>query len=186
MDEQKLIKGLKQKKIWAYEVLYDDYAPKLGSLVKSYLGTDDVEDVLQETFIKVFKNIKKFRGEAKLSTWLYRITINVCNDLISKRKKRNYFLVDFQEDEEKPSLDPPAPNDVFREVMDDLSFEELTGLMEKLSSEDKLLINLRDIENFSYDEIAKMMDKPVGTIKSKLHYARKRLKDLLTEAGYGK
>lgn len=184
MDEKKLIEGLKKKEMWAYEVLYDKYAPRLGSVIRSYLGTDDVDDVLQETFIKVFKNIKKFRGEAKLSTWLYRVAINVCNDIIAKRKRKREYLTDFQEDDEKPFLEPPAPNDVFREVMNELSYEELTNIIAKLPEEDRLLIKLRDIEGLSYEEMAQILGKPNGTIKSRLHYARKRLRHLLEEGGY--
>jgi len=184
LDEKKLIDGLKKKKVWAYEVLYDDYAPRLGSVVKSYLGYDDVDDVVQEVFIKVFKNIKKFRGDAKLSTWLYRIAVNVCKDMLSKRKRNNEFLTDFRETDEKVAFEPPATTNVFREVMDEMSFDELMDIVAKLTEDDRLLIKLRDIDDLSYEEIAEILEKPVGTVKSRLHYARKRLKELLEEVGY--
>lgn len=184
LNEKKLIEGLKKKKMWAYEVLYDEYAPKLGSVIKSYLKTDDVEDVLQETFIKVFKSIKKFRGDSKLSTWLYRITVNVCKDIIAKRKKRKQFLTDFQEREENYNLNPKSSTNVFKEVMDELSYEELMKIINRLSEEDRLLIKLRDVDGLAYSEIADIVDKPVGTVKSKLHYARKRLRDMLEEVDY--
>ncbi|RAM60287.1 RNA polymerase sigma 70 [Mesotoga sp. SC_4PWA21] len=184
MDEKKLLDGLKKKKVWAYEVLYDDYAPRLGSVIKSYLGFDDVEDVIQEVFIKVFKNVKKFRGDAKLSTWLYRIAVNVCKDTLAKRKRNNEFLTDFVESEDKVTFEPPATTNVFREVMDEISFEELMLVVAKLSEDDRLLIKLRDIDDLSYEEIVDILEKPVGTVKSRLHYARKRLKEMLEEVGY--
>jgi RNA polymerase sigma-70 factor (ECF subfamily) len=184
LDEKKLLDGLKKKKVWAYEVLYDDYAPRLGSVIKSYLGYDDVEDVIQEVFIKVFKNVKKFRGDAKLSTWLYRIAVNVCKDTLAKRKRNNEFLTDFVESEDKVTFEPPATTNVFREVMDEISFEELMLVVGKLSEDDRLLIKLRDIDDLSYEEIADILEKPVGTVKSRLHYARKRLKEMLEEVGY--
>ena len=184
MDEKKLIDGLKKKKVWAYEVLYDEYAPRLGSVVKSYLGYDDVEDVIQEVFIKVFKNVRKFRGDAKLSTWLYRIAVNVCKDTLVKRKRNNEFLTDFRESEDKVAFEPPATTNVFREVMDEISFEELMSVVERLAEDDRLLIKLRDIDDLSYEEIADILGKPFGTVKSRLHYARKRLKELLEEVGY--
>ena len=184
MDEKKLLDGLKKKKVWAYEVLYDDYAPRLGSVIKSYLGFDDVEDVIQEVFIKVFKNVKKFRGDAKLSTWLYRIAVNVCKDTLAKRKRNNEFLTDFVESEDKVTFEPPATTNVFGEVMDEISFEELMLVVAKLSEDDRLLIKLRDIDDLSYEEIADILEKPVGTVKSRLHYARKRLKEMLEEVGY--
>ncbi|OAA31874.1 RNA polymerase sigma 70 [Kosmotoga arenicorallina S304] len=184
MDEKKLVEGLKKKQLWAYEVLYDRYARRLGSVVKSYLGVDDIDDVIQETFIKVFKNIKKFKGNSKLSTWLYRIAVNICKDIIAKRKRQNHLLVDFQEGEDQYISEPPATTDVFKEVMDELSFEELMDIIAKLSEEDRLLIKLRDIEGMTYDEIAEILEKPVGTVKSRLHYARKRLRELLEEVEY--
>jgi RNA polymerase sigma-70 factor (ECF subfamily) len=68
--------------------------------------------------------------------------------------------------------------------MDEISFEELMSVVERLAEDDRLLIKLRDIDDLSYEEIADILDKPVGTVKSRLHYARKRLKELLEEVGY--
>ncbi len=184
LNEERLVKGLKKKQMWAYETLYNEYAPRLGSVIKSYLGTDDVEDVLQETFIKVYKNIRKFRGDSKLSTWLYRIAVNICKDIIAKRAKKKEYLTDFQENDDYATFEPPASTNVFKEVMDELSLEELMKVVEKLAEDDRLLIRLRDIDGMSYEDIAGIIDKPVGTVKSRLHYARKRLKELLEEVGY--
>ncbi|MGC8612388.1 MAG: RNA polymerase sigma factor [Athalassotoga sp.] len=183
MEEQKLIEGLKRSDSNAYSELYREYAEKIGGIARSYLGVDDVEDVVQEVFIKIYKNIKNFRGDSSLSTWVYRITVNVCKDMLGKKQRRREILTNFgeQEDEDtrnniREPVDDSMPSD---ELMKTLSAEEISKAIDSLSKEDKLLINLREIEGMSYEQIAEIMDKPVGTIKSRLHYARERLKNIL-------
>lgn len=85
------MEALKKKENWAYELLYREFAPKIGSIAKSYLNTDDVDDVVQDVFVRIFKGIKKFRGDSKLSTWIYRIAVNVCKDYLQKYKKETNF-----------------------------------------------------------------------------------------------
>ncbi|PLV60297.1 RNA polymerase sigma factor [Thermotoga sp. KOL6] len=183
MNERRLVEALKRKENWAYEVLYREFAPKIGSIAKSYLNTDDVDDVVQDVFMRIFKGIKKFRGDSKLSTWIYRIAVNVCKDYLQKYKKRNEFLTDFQEtdNEDEVYIQPQANEDVLKEVWRSLSAEKVQKALEKLSPEDRLLIKLRDIDGMSYEEIASVLRKPLGTVKSRLHYARKRLGELLKE-----
>ncbi len=142
MEEQKLIESLKRADSRAYDELYREYVEKIGGIARSYLGVDDVEDVIQEVFIKVYKNIKKFRGDSSLSTWIYRITVNVCKDMLGKKHRRKEILTSFgeEDDDEKNTIREPA------------------------------------------DELQPSMDKPVGTVKSRLHYARERLKGILEES----
>ncbi len=185
MEEQKLIEGLKRADSRSYDELYREYVEKIGGIARSYLGVDDVEDVIQEVFIKVYKNIKKFRGESSLSTWIYRITVNVCKDMLGKKHRRKEILTSFgeEDDDQKNAIKEPVeelqPSD---ELMKTLSAEEISKAIDSLSKEDKLLINLREIEGMSYEQISEIMDKPVGTVKSRLHYARERLKGILEES----
>jgi RNA polymerase sigma-70 factor (ECF subfamily) len=183
LNEKKLVEALKKKENWAYELLYREFAPKIGSIAKSYLNTDDVDDVVQDVFVRIFKGIKKFRGDSKLSTWIYRIAVNVCKDYLQKYKKRNEFLTDFQEsdNEDEIYIQPQARENVLEEVLRSITAEKVQEALEKLSPEDRLLIKLRDIDGLSYEEIASVLQKPVGTVKSRLHYARKRLGKLLKE-----
>ncbi len=185
MEEQKLIEGLKRADSRFYDELYREYVEKIGGIARSYLGVDDVEDVIQEVFIKVYKNIKKFRGESSLSTWIYRITVNVCKDMLGKKHRRKEILTSFgeEDDDEKNTIREPADElQPSNELMKMLSAEEISKAIDSLSKEDKLLINLREIEGMSYEQISEIMDKPVGTVKSRLHYARERLKGILEES----
>ncbi len=186
VDEHEFVKALKKGENWAYEKLYEDFAPLVGSIARSFLRQDDVEDIIQEVMIRVYKGIKKFRGDSKLSTWIHRIAVNVCKDALSRRKRRNEFLVSFTESDENDDKDTSyiafTQEDVISEVLNEMNYKKILSALEKLSPENRLLIQLRDIEGLSYEEIAEIMNKPIGTVKSRLHYARKKLKEL-TEGG---
>ncbi len=181
MKERQLVEALKRGEKWAYEKLYNEFAPRIGSIAKSFLGVDDIDDVVQEVMIRVFKGIKKFRGDSQLSTWIHRITVNVCKDMLMKYKKRKEILTDFSENEEGPYYQPKAHEDVLRDTFNEITVEKVLKALENLSPEDRLLIKLRDIDEMSYEEISKIMGKPLGTVKSRLHYARKRLREILEE-----
>lgn len=182
MQDEVFLKGLRRGEDWAYRWLYQEYAGKIGSVARAYLGADDVDDVVQEVMLRVFKGVRKFKGDSKLSTWIYRITINVCKDYLSKYKRRNEVLTDFAEDEEGTVPHPVSESDTILQATEEIAYEKIMDAIEKLSSDDRLLIKLRDVDGLSYEEISQIVDKPVGSVKSSLHYARKRLKKLLEEA----
>ncbi len=182
MQDQEIIDGLRKRENWAFEILYRDYAGRIGSVAKAYLGSDDVDDVVQEVMIRVLKGIKKFKGDSKLSTWIYRITVNVCKDFLSRYKKRGEIFTDFSEDEDMALPHPASDIDTSATAASEIEYEQILDALEKLPADDRLLIKLRDIDGLSYEEIAQILGKPVGSVKSSLHYARKRLRTLLEEA----
>jgi len=184
-NERRFVNALKKKKMWAYERLYDEYSGIVGGIARSYLNIDDVEDVIQEVFIRVYKSIKRFKGQSSFSTWLYRIAVNVCKDQIKKQARRSETFTDFDEGEESGFSEPEAEVDVENQVNSEIRIERFREIMQDLSEEDRLFITLRDIEGLDYEEISKVVDKPLGTVKSRLYYARKRLKKLLKNSSIG-
>ena len=183
--EKEFIKALKKKKIWAYEELYDRYASMVGGIARSYLNVDDVEDVIQEVFFRVYKSIKRFKGDSAFSTWLYRITVNVCKDTLKKYSKRSETFTDFEDEENGGIAEPASETDIEEDIRKELRIEDFKSVLGELSEEDNLFITLRDIEGLDYAEIGKITDKPLGTVKSRIYYARKRLKKLLQAHGIG-
>lgn len=167
MDELILL-YLKTNKNRALSILYKKYYDKIFSMSRKILkDKNEAEDCVQEVFIKVMENIDKFRFGSSISTWIYRIAIN---HIINKNKKVEYYL---EIDEEK--------------LYDKLKYEiEISELEEKINqalkslteTEQKIFV-LREFEGFSYKEIAKIMDINEGTVKSKIHYIRLKLKDML-------
>lgn len=182
MRDEEFLRGLKRGENWAYRILYNEYAGRIGSVARTYLGADDVDDVVQEVILRIFKGIKRFKGDSKLSTWIYKISVNVCRDYLARYKRRNEILTDFAEDEEGSLPHPVSESNTFLETAGEIEYERIMELIEKLSPEDRLLIKLRDIDGLSYEEISQVIDKPVGSVKSSLHYARKRLRKLLEGA----
>lgn len=184
-NEKKFIKALKRGEEWAYKKLYREYAPKIGSLAKSYFGTDDVDDIVQEVMLKIFKGIKKFKGNSSLSTWIYRIALNTCNTLYEKNKKKyeKTFSVENNEDEELEIDIPDKEKDVQKEVTNEILYEKILKALDKLSERERVLIKLRDIDGLSYQEISNILDIPEGTVKSRIHNARKKFQKILEEEG---
>ena len=144
---------------------------------------DDAYDISQEVFIRVFKSIKKFKGQSSFSTWLYRITTNACLDELRKRKNNKNIISIDQEIQLEDG-------EVFRQIEDDGPTPELVAernelreiikeAISKLSDEHKEVIVLRDIQGFSYDDIAEIIKCPQGTVKSRINRARRMLKEIL-------
>jgi len=185
-DEKKLIRALAKGDEEAYRYLYRTYAPKIGALVKSFLGSDDIDDVIQEVFLRVYKGVKKFRGDSKLATWIYKITMNVCNNLYKKLKHRS-ILTDFEQstdDEEFPEYHSQvsSEDDIKKILSHEEVLQKLNEALAKLDPEDRAILYMKEVEGLTYAEIGKIIDKPEGTIKSRLHYVKRQLRKLLGEA----
>ncbi|MEN3012543.1 MAG: sigma-70 family RNA polymerase sigma factor [Dictyoglomus thermophilum] len=186
-SDQSLISLIKSGDKEAFNILVKRYEKKVLNILYLQLGNiPDLEDLAQEVFIKVFKNLNRFRGEAKFSTWIYRITINVAYDY--KRKFKEGY-----------SLDEPIgedTEDTFEKVIsseeeDPLSIVEkedikkkLHKLIKELPKEYQEVLILREYEGLSYEEISEILRCPIGTVESRLYRARKELKEkLLKEVG---
>jgi len=178
-QEKKFVSALQRKEVWAFERLYDQYSNIVGGIAKSYLNVDDVEDIVQEVFFRVYKGAKKFRGNSTFSTWLYRITVNACKDMLKKYKRRSEKLVDFEEEEQSLQFETqPVEQDIESKMDIDLEIEQFREALSQLSEEDRLYITLRDIEELDYQQISEIVEKPLGTVKSRIHYARKRIQSI--------
>ncbi|HCS75961.1 MAG TPA: hypothetical protein DIW17_19065 [Clostridiales bacterium] len=138
---------------------------------------EDAEDLTQEVFVRVYKNIKGFQGNSRLSTWIFRIAHNICIDhyrkskftIVSLNQSKNH---EDQREMELPSEDPTPEHEALRKEQQ----EFLLKCMEKLRPEYKTVIILRDIQHHSYEEIAEILDVPLGTVKSHISRARAALR----------
>ena len=143
-------------------------------------NTHDAEDAAQDTFIKAYQNLKKFKPEASLYTWLYRIAVNTCLDY----KKRPLWESLFRkagEDKEyilEPLADEPSPEKLYESNQLGLVLRKSLG---KLSLKLRTVIILKQIEGLSYEEIADILGISIGTVKSRISRARDELKKSLKE-----
>jgi RNA polymerase sigma-70 factor (ECF subfamily) len=168
----------------AFEALIKKYEKKIYNI--SYRMLQDGEEALdaaQDVFLKVYRSLSSFKSESKFSTWLYRVTTNVCLDLLRKRKDKNNISLDAEIEfgDGQVKLDPASPTPGIEE---EIERGELKKLVSKAVGElpeiHQSIIVLRDIQDLSYSEIARILDCPEGTIKSRISRARKALKALIT------
>jgi len=183
LNDEKFIEALKNKDQKAFKILYDEYAPKIYGILKNYVRPNEIEDALQEVFLRIIRGINNFEGRSKLSTWIYRIAVNVGKNYSRSYSKEVEKPMDLDSDEpENFSVQPISETNVKKEAFNDINYQIILNIMEQLDKYERLLIKLRDIDGLSYNEIAEITDLPLGTVKSKLHYARKKLKKLIEEA----
>ena len=160
----------------AFRLLVDRYKERVRNLIYSILNdTSIVDDLAQEVFIRVYEGLSKFRFESSFYTWLYRITINKCRDEMRKKKMRKFFslhvLIDSSNEELQSKITVHPDNSGAEELVN-------KGLQE-LPEKFRIPIVLKDIDGFSYEEMAKIMHCEIGTVKSRLSRARAMLRVIL-------
>jgi len=166
----------------AFDALVLKYQYKVFRLVSRYISDpSEVLDVTQDTFIKAYQSLEKFRGESGFYTWLYRIAINTAkNHIISQGRKVpavDFELTDVEQFMAKnTSKDYSAPE---RTLMCQEMEQLLYTVIEDLPRELRTAIMLREVENLTYDEIAAIMGCPVGTVRSRIFRARETIEKLV-------
>jgi RNA polymerase sigma factor (sigma-70 family) len=160
----------------AFAVLVDRYKNMVFSLaLKMVRNKEEAEEVAQDTFIKVFKSITKFKGDSKFSTWIYKVTYNTCLDRIKKnnRIQNTVPIDDFSENQIK----------TMETVLDAIDERERNKMIQEciqlLPSEDSFLLTLFYFEEQSLEEISKVIDSNVNNVKVKLFRSRKKLAAIL-------
>lgn len=164
---------------YAFEQLVRDYQKLVSHIVFRMIpNQSDREDICQEVFLKVYSNLKKFRFDSKLSTWIARITYNGCLNYLEKKKVP---LHDDIVDEENFTIEGRADSTSTPDKLsEDAQLSEiLNSEIEMLPLRYRTILTLYHLEDMSYDEIGTVTDQPEGTVKSYLFRARKMLKERL-------
>jgi len=187
-EESLFVLRLKANEDAAYDELVRVYHAQIFHVAFRMLGdSGDASDVAQEIFLKVFRNINGFKGESALKTWIFRIAFcEILNRLRWWKRRYRYATVSLDEDPKgdghrnsfgyQVSDWRPTPEQALQSKEQE---EAITGALRKLSSEHRSIIILRDIEGFSYGEIADVLGISIGTVKSRLARARADLKKSL-------
>jgi len=178
LDDHTLIQLVLEGNTSAFDVIVRRYNTKVYSLAYRLLNSvEDAEDVAQDTFSQAFKGLGSFRGTSKFYTWLFRITYNLA---ISQRRKRKPALSLNSQTDSQGEITLPSDDASPMKNMED---EEGKTLMDKalglLSLDHRAGLVLKEIEGFSYEEIALSLGVPVGTVRSRLHRARLELRAIL-------
>lgn len=180
-----LLARLQAGERYAFEELVNKYNTSVYNLAfRLSNDREDARDAAQDTFLKVYNNISKFRGESQLRTWIYRITVNqVANQQRWWRRRRREKTVSLDiNDPNETALSQKLPSSGQTPEQQALAAEKrrmIAAALEKLKFDFRVAVILRDIEGLSYEEIADTLEVSVGTIKSRIARGREELRDLL-------
>ena len=176
--DQELVVRVQQGDNKAFDLLVLKYQLRLSKLVSRFLrNQSDVPDVVQESFIKAYRALPNFRGESAFYTWLYRIAINTAkNHLVSQSRKNPANSIDVQDAEDYGASEwlkeYASPE---REALASELEATIQQAMGDLPSDLREAITLREIEGLSYEDIAEVMDCPIGTVRSRIFRAREAI-----------
>ena len=159
----------------ALDALVERYAPRVQRLASQLiLDLEDARDAAQESLVKLCTRLRQFRGEATFATWLHRLVVNTCSDVAARQRLRRSETLRLEESAGEEA-DPSR-----LALLADLRRDLAEGLA-RLSVDQRVVVTLRDAVGLSYEEIAKVVRMPVGTVKSYVHRGRERLRAKLGE-----
>jgi RNA polymerase sigma-70 factor (ECF subfamily) len=183
--EMDLVRRAQRGDLKAYDELVQRYQERIYATVYHMTSNhEDANDLAQDSFIKAYQALKSFKGGSSFYTWLYRIAVNKTINFLKQRKNRNHMSLndlDFNT-ENNPDLvaliseNTPRRDAGLKELQ-----EKLNAALLKLSEPHRLVVVLHDVQGQSHEEIAEIMDCNIGTVRSRLFYARQQLQSLLTD-----
>lgn len=189
MDDLTLVKRVRSGDQRAFRTLVERYQRKVYSVALGMLkDKEEAMDVSQEAFVKVYKYLDHFKGDSSFYTWLYRITVNICIDVIRKRGSGRGEDVEFDESLAHDTAEAqigalgsrlgtnPQKSALRRELAD-----KIQEALEQVPEKHRAILLLREIEGLSYEELSKILDIPKGTVMSRLFHARAKVQKILSE-----
>jgi len=173
-EEQKLIERGQKGDKKAYELIFLEYKNIVYNVAYGMLSNvEDAEDMTQEVFIHIFEKINQFRFKSSFSTWLYRVTVNMCHNEIRKKQRQYQDAEDLENYYEQKEASIKSPED---EILNKERQTQVKNALAMLSEDYRIILILREIEGLSYKKIAKVLQCSLGRVKSRLHEARMELK----------
>jgi RNA polymerase sigma-70 factor (ECF subfamily) len=184
-EETELVNRARRGDLAAYDELVRRYQERIYATVYHMTSNhEDANDLAQEAFIKAFQALKTFKGGSSFYTWVYRIAVNKTINFLKQRKNRSQMSlndVDFNAEHDPDLVALVSDKTPRREVNLGELQEKLNEAMQKLSEPHRLVVTLHDVQGLSHEEIAKIMDCNIGTVRSRLFYARQQLQAYLSD-----
>lgn len=183
-QDRELILRAQRGDVAAFEQLVFRYDQQVLNIAASYVNNaEDAKDIYQEVLLRVYRNLQKFQFRSEFSTWLYRITTNVCLTHRSRRKRHTHTSLDQEDDAQPHPLSETLQHDeaADRRAMNTEISARVQEALEKLSSKQKMVFTLRHYQGYRLKEIAEMMDCTEGTVKKYLFTATQRMREQLKE-----
>jgi RNA polymerase sigma-70 factor (ECF subfamily) len=178
--DEDLIERFQDGDLYAFDLIVKRYKNQLMNFVYRFLGNaEEAEDLVQETFLRVYRNRRAYQKVAKFSTWIYTIAGNLAKTELRKRKRRKFFSIsDLGYNEKDYDISDEAYNpekDVDSRMKEEIIHREINQLSPKF----RQVILLRDVQQLSYEEISQIVNIPLGTVKSRVNRGRLKLQEKL-------
>ena len=176
--DQELVRRVQRGDSAAFDLLVRKYQHRIAGLIGRYIADwSECQDVAQETFLRAYRALGSFRGDAQFYTWLHRIAVNTAkNHLVAHKRRPPTDDIDMEDAEQFASGMRLRNNDTpERELMRQQLEQTVMRAVEGLPEELRTAITLREVEGLSYEEIAKRMDCPIGTVRSRIFRAREAI-----------
>jgi len=185
VPEMDLVRRAQQGDLEAYDELIKRYQERIYATVYHMTSNhEDANDLAQDAFIKAFQALKSFKGGSSFYTWIYRIAVNKTINFLKQRKNRVHMSLndlDFNTENNPDLVALISDRTPRREAGLKELQEKLNAAMLKLSEPHRLVVVLHDVQGLSHEEVAQAMDCNIGTVRSRLFYARQQLQSLLTD-----
>jgi RNA polymerase sigma-70 factor (ECF subfamily) len=185
-DDRELVRRAQAEDQEAYEELVRRHQHRVFAVAGGILRRrEDVEDIAQQVFVKAYFSLKRFDQRAAFSTWLYKITVNECWDLLRKKKVRPLvYESDLSEEQARQIVAAEAKGAITPDISEKLEARQrVEQLLEGLDERDRLMLVLKEVEGFSIEEVAEVLDLNANTVKVRLFRARRRIVNLAAKRG---
>ena len=180
LRDLRIIEAYRAGRVDAFDELVASYEPTVHRLLAQLnVMSGEIEDLTQDVFLRIFRNLHRFRGQSSFYTWLYRITVNVFFDHNKKRKRADARLIRLQNALVDVSGHHPDGGDPFRATYDAITDQTFSAAIATLPELFRDVVAMREVDDLSYEEIAAATGISIGTVRSRLSRARARLKELL-------
>ena len=185
VEEMVLVKQARQGDLAAYDQLVKRYQERIYATIYHMTSNhEDANDLAQEAFIKAFHALKSFKGGSSFYTWVYRIAVNKTINFLKQRKNKAHLSLDdldFNAEHDPDLIALISDKTPRRDINLAELQQKLNEAMQKLSEPHRLVVALHDVQGLSHEEIAKIMDCNIGTVRSRLFYARQQLQGYLSD-----
>ena len=176
--DEELIARFQDGDNYAFDQIVRRYKDQLLNFIFRYINdTSEAEDIVQETFFRVYRHKHYYREIAKFPTWIYTIASNLAKTELRRRKRRNFFSINDDTYKEKEINIKNKMNNPEQDVNSTVTENVIQNAINKLSPKFRQVIILRDIQGFSYEEISVIIRVPLGTVKSRVNRARIKLQE---------
>jgi RNA polymerase sigma-70 factor (ECF subfamily) len=179
LEDRELVRRARDGEAEAYDELVRRYQERIyGTLYHMTSNHEDAADLAQDAFVRAYRALKNFKGDSSFFTWLYRIAVNHAINHLKQRRHRGHLSLndlDFHAENDPDIVALVSERNPRRETSLRELQERLNAAIQKLSEEHRLVVTLHDIQGLRHEQIAEIMKCNVGTVRSRLHYARQQL-----------